>query len=208
MHKPKWLYEALPWIYAGGGLLVMASLHNTPGYLSGGLLIGTGLVVRLMRRRFRRETEQHVVLGVLNLPAKLRWKPALQVGDDLLDLQHRQLFTLSNELITAVARRRPDAALQSLLQQLLSLLRTHHDTEERLAAEHGHPLDAEHRQHHNALLARAVQQRERCRQGQIDMDALVRYIVVDGVGSHVASEAAAITVAMAAPVHHRDSALV
>ena len=204
MHKPPWLYEALPWTYACAGVLVMVTMRNGLALVSGGLLILTGLVVKLMRRRYRRETDEHVVLGTLNLPPPLRWKPALAVGDEVLDLQHRQLFALSNELIQTVARRKPEAALHTVLQELLAQLRIHHAAEDRVAADRGQALGAEHSRQHAALLARAEQQRERCMHGHIDADALVRYLVLDVVAGHVAAEVGQLAAVLAAPVRQRE----
>jgi hemerythrin-like metal-binding protein len=197
MHKPKWLYEALPWIYAVSGVLVMLSLRNWMAVVSGGTLVLTGALVWAMRKRFRRETLEIVNLDTLNLPARLAWKPALDVGHEVLDRQHRQMFTLCNELIQVVGVRKPDSVVQALLRELMAEIRNHFVTEERVAEELGTPLSAEHRRHHAALLARAEQLRERCRGSQADIGDLVRTLVVDVVAGHVLAEAAGLSASVA-----------
>lgn len=199
MRTPTWLYEALPWTYVLAGVAVMAYLRNGPSLFSGGVLVGTGLLVRQMRRRYRRETQQHVMLGQLNLPAPLVWRPALAVGHELLDRQYQQLFALSNELIRAVSRRKPDAAVQALISELLVELRSHAAAELRVTAEAGSPLSEARQQQHATLVARLEHQRERCAQGQIDTDELVRFIALDVVAGHVVGEAAHLAAVFSAP---------
>jgi hemerythrin-like metal-binding protein len=207
MQKPKWLYEALPWIYVLAGVTVMLQLRGGLSLFSGGILVGTGLLVRQMRKRFRRETLQHVVLGQLNLPAPLTWRKTLAVGQDLLDRQHQQLFALSNELIRAVARRKPDAAVQALIKEVQAEMRSHVNAELRLTAEAGCPLPDTHRHQHALLLSRLEQQRERCARGQIDTDELVRFIALDVVAAHVAGEADELARVFAAQVPERETTL-
>ena len=185
MHLPKWLYEALPWTYVVAGLLAVVRADHWLWWASGALLFIAGGFVWSARRRYRRETPQQVQLGMLNLPAKLSWQPAFDVGLDLLDRQHRQLFQICNDLIRAVGSRRSDAAVHGLLDELLFDIRGHFQTEERIAGSLGQALTPEHRQAHAVLMARAEHERQRCLDGHIDMDQLVRYLALDVVAAHV-----------------------
>jgi len=49
LHFPKPIYTILPWIYVGIGVMVMYSLPNAIGYLSGMLVITAGVLVFLWR---------------------------------------------------------------------------------------------------------------------------------------------------------------
>jgi len=49
IYLPKPIYKSLPWIYVGIGVMVMYSLPNAIGYLSGMLMITAGVLVFLWR---------------------------------------------------------------------------------------------------------------------------------------------------------------
>ena len=54
MWTPKWFYEMLPAIYAGGGGACLARFdHPGPGLLSAGLLFTAAALVTLRRRSHR-----------------------------------------------------------------------------------------------------------------------------------------------------------
>jgi uncharacterized iron-regulated membrane protein len=50
---PDWLYEPLPFIYVGGGLLAMATFEDALGVVAGVLLSLSGIATWLVRRRHR-----------------------------------------------------------------------------------------------------------------------------------------------------------
>lgn len=56
---PRWLYEALPSLYACAGLFTLLNLRSGLGLLSGLLLIGAGWQVWRMRYAYRRLHGQH-----------------------------------------------------------------------------------------------------------------------------------------------------
>jgi hypothetical protein len=51
---PTWLYESLPYIYAGAGAVALWRLDDVIGEISGLLLISAGLVVANMRHEYRK----------------------------------------------------------------------------------------------------------------------------------------------------------
>lgn len=52
-HHPKWLYEALPYVYAVAALVVIASLRNAIALASGALLLSAAALVAYMRIEYR-----------------------------------------------------------------------------------------------------------------------------------------------------------
>jgi hypothetical protein len=50
---PGWLYEALPYLYVGGGLVIAATFEVAWGVLAGLLLVAAGVVVWFVRRSAR-----------------------------------------------------------------------------------------------------------------------------------------------------------
>ena len=52
-YKPRWLYEALPYLYVGGGVTSFTALEHSISVLSGLLLVSAGLVVWKLRHDHR-----------------------------------------------------------------------------------------------------------------------------------------------------------
>ncbi len=55
---PNWIYEPLPYIYAGVGIVAAGSLDTLIGQLSGLLLISAGIVVGYQRYEYRHIQKQ------------------------------------------------------------------------------------------------------------------------------------------------------
>lgn len=58
MVLPNWLYEPLPYLYAGMGAVAIFGLESPLGKLSGALLISAGGVISYQRYQFRRVTRE------------------------------------------------------------------------------------------------------------------------------------------------------
>ncbi len=52
-HKPRWLYEALPYLYVGCGVASLAALDHLLSAFSGLLLVSAGIVVWKLRHDHR-----------------------------------------------------------------------------------------------------------------------------------------------------------
>jgi hemerythrin len=85
-----------------------------------------------------------------------KWNADYSVGDDMIDLQHRQLLSILNELVDEIERSdapAPESA-RKIFDRLAAYVTEHFDYEERLIAAAGYPEAslAEHRKEHNVLL--------------------------------------------------------
>ncbi len=76
--------------------------------------------------------------------ARMEWKDAYGVGNELLDDQHRQLIELVNQL-------GGDGDLAEVLDGLGRYAETHFETEEGLLEAAGYPDLEEHRKYHAAF---------------------------------------------------------
>ena len=57
-HKPEWLYEALPYVYAVAGIATLANQGSLLSILSGGLLVSAGASIWWLRRSYRLEKKR------------------------------------------------------------------------------------------------------------------------------------------------------
>lgn len=53
-HKPRWLYEALPYLYVGSGIASLSTLDHLLSIFSGLMLVSAGIVVWKLRYDHRR----------------------------------------------------------------------------------------------------------------------------------------------------------
>ena len=61
VHKPEWLYEALPYVYAVAGIATIAKQGGLLSILSGGLLVSAGVSIWWLRRSYRQEKKREEI---------------------------------------------------------------------------------------------------------------------------------------------------
>ena len=196
VHKPEWIYEILPWLYIGAGVMTMLIIRNGMAVFSGLALIATGALVWTMRRHYRRsftevsgvqddastETGQDFGYGALV------WRSAYECGDKLVDKQHRELFELANMLIDALMEGNPRSEVELLLDSFVSHIVDHFDTEEALMKHSEHPIMEAHLDVHHKLLDRANELNRRYHHGDRVVRDLVQFIAHDVVAQHIVLE--------------------
>ena len=88
----------------------------------------------------------------------LNWDPLYECGEIMIDTQHRQIFQLTDWLISAHLRDDCDGAeLAFRLSVLYDYAARHFSYEEKVQAEAGYPGFREHAARHGELLARIAQ---------------------------------------------------
>ncbi|HEY0837591.1 MAG TPA: bacteriohemerythrin [Azospirillum sp.] len=80
------------------------------------------------------------------------WQDSFGVGHADIDADHKRLFELFNEFVTAVNDNRADSDIESVLVDLLEYTDHHFDREERLMREHGYPDYATHKTMHDTFV--------------------------------------------------------
>jgi len=93
--------------------------------------------------------------------ALVQWHEDLSVGIELLDQDHRCLFSMLNELYDAVQYGTEATVITSLLDRLVLYTQDHFRHEEALMAECGYPDLINHRSEHNHLTAKVSELRQR-----------------------------------------------
>ena len=85
-----------------------------------------------------------------------KWNDDYSVGDAMIDLQHKQLLSILNELVEVIERTdapAPESA-RRIFDRLAAYVTEHFEYEERLIEAAGYPTAdlAAHRKEHNVLL--------------------------------------------------------
>lgn len=195
-HKPEWIYEILPWLYVGTGVLTMLLLRNGIAVFSGLALIATGGIVWSMRRHYRRNDKAYATpisdeaddQGQELAYGSLVWRSAYECGDKLIDRQHQELFKLANMLIEALMEGNPKSEVELLLDSFVAHIVDHFDTEETLMNQSDHPILEDHLDIHHKLLDRANELNRRYHHGDRVVRDLVQFIAHDVVAQHIILE--------------------
>lgn len=190
-YKPDWLYEALPFVYVGSGLLTILALRNGVALFAGGMLIVAALTTLAMRAKVRlgltmdgsaKEAGQPGTLMQISLGR------AHECGHPQIDAQHRGLCATANALLDHVVSGGSVRAAEPLLVDLLIDLERHFADEEAIFLAHDRTLGERHAEAHRLLLDKAKGLVESCRGGQASIKDLVEFVAYDLVTQHIAKE--------------------
>lgn len=194
---PAWLYNALPYLYAGAGLITIVAIRNGMALFAGGALLAAAFNVWQLRFRYRQlarrrpRTQKSTELDLLAHPdhlIQLNWKSSIETGHPVLDAQHRRLFGLANEAINAVLAERDKADLVLMLEALIEQVETHFRTEENVLAEIAHPLFETHRSLHRGLLAKAKELFSQFERDQIPGTDFIAFIAYELILNHIGKD--------------------
>ena len=82
----------------------------------------------------------------------MEWTAKLAIGVPQIDVQHRELFTRVNRLLTAIEAKRSHLELDGLVVFLGDYVITHFGSEERLMQETAYPDFPAHKHTHSAFV--------------------------------------------------------
>lgn len=192
-YLPDWLYELLPYAYLLSGIITWMVLPN--GWLSSLLLIAAGAIIWFQRRQYRNQNSPtetgHAGRSTdheKNLHLQITWQPSYAIGHELIDRQHRRLFALGNDLLSAVVSKQPKADIELMLEELLEEIDEHFASEEAIL---GSPLllhSEAHKKIHRSLHEGCQELIERFRSDRIQTKELIGFIVCDVIYQHIIVE--------------------
>jgi hemerythrin-like metal-binding protein len=194
---PEWIYESLPYVYIVAGGIAVGTLQNFPGILSGVLLVSAGVLVVQQRKYYRsklkREIRRERELGEQRQPTRhsgieFTWQPAFEVGNEVIDRQHRRLFFLASELFSAVMLKHSTPDIELMLDEMICDIEKHFASEEEIMAKAGHPLSKVHLDIHADLLVRLKSLRDRFHDNLLPAQELIGFITYDVISQHIAKE--------------------
>jgi hemerythrin-like metal-binding protein len=181
---PDWIYETLPYLYIGSGSLSIIALKNAIAIFSGLILIFTGIAVWVMRKQYRKDNHTNGKNGHI----RLVWRNIHKCGNPIIDEQHRNLFKVSNELITATFKNSPKKDIKILLYKLLNHIEDHFNSEEIILEENRYPLLNEHKMIHHSLHDKFKKIIEKFHKDEINSGDLIGFIIYDIVHQHIMKE--------------------
>ncbi len=119
---------------------------------------------------------------------KLVWKQEYECGHDVIDDQHRKLFSHANELLYAVFDNQPRKRISPLIHQLLDHIRRHFDEEERILASLGYEQTEEHARIHRQLVEKGIRLTGRFEKNELDFDEIFSFLANEIVIEHMQKE--------------------
>ena len=189
----------VPYLCMGGGLLALLVVGTAFAYPIGLVLIAAGMFEWTRRFRGQRKAETGRNVPSTNPPQPdgsdprtnlmmMRWHSSFECGHPVIDMQHQELFNISNVLINSVMERQPKVGTEYLLHELVEHIKDHFSSEEEVLIRTGYPLLEEHRAIHRGLLERALALEGRYREGLLPVSDLVGFVAYDVIAAHIIQE--------------------
>ncbi|MER2519543.1 MAG: bacteriohemerythrin [Bdellovibrionales bacterium] len=119
----------------------------------------------------------------------IAWSDALSVGIEEIDIEHKKLVTIANNLYDAINANAEKEALGKTLAELIAYTRSHFAHEERLFAQTNYPESAAHKQEHEKLTNQVLDMQKKFANGATTslslevMDILKNWLIYHIQGS-------------------------
>mgnify|MGYP000576370068 CR=1 FL=1 len=112
----------------------------------------------------------------------IKWLPEYSVDNELLDSQHKELFSLVNEYL-----RNDDSfdALLNTFNRLFSCIRTHFKEEEKILVDNGYPYAEEHIQKHKKYTEKLTMLRNKLTPENIDIQERIGIYLYEWLANHI-----------------------
>lgn len=194
MYIPKPIYEGLPYAYVLLGIISIVHLHNAVGVLGGGTFILTGALVFKMRSDHRKAMARAEVALEKKKKERekkrlirLEWRPDFECGNKLIDIQHQELFELSNDLLDAAIVGKA-GEVKRLLEKLKSDIAAHFKSEEELFELFKCSFVHAHKKAHAALLQKTDEIIEGYQNGLVGIPQVFTFVSHELIAMHIAKE--------------------
>lgn len=104
----------------------------------------------------------------------LEWTSDLDIGIYEIDLQHRSLVSIANQLYDAIETGRSARTVEWILEELLVYTKMHFQTEEQYMRRYEHDRAGQHTQEHGELLKamRRIKRKLKAGEEGVDEEAL------------------------------------
>jgi hemerythrin len=197
---PDWIYNSLPYVYLALGLLITLPSRNSLSVFCGVTLMAIGAFFWFRREQYRRAfSDCSGNLSVLDwssvespVPGNLQlsWRASFEIGDPVIDAQHRRMFGLCSEIVNAVSKAgsQPDNRTKYLVNRLVDHMKTHFSSEEIVLCGVKPELFAQQKQAHLLLLAKAETFRTRLQANERITRELVDFVTYGIIVDHMFKE--------------------
>jgi hemerythrin len=113
------------------------------------------------------------------------WNPTYETGIKSIDLQHKKLVDILNELYDAMGKGHANEMLGKILDELIQYTIVHFATEERLFKQHGYPEFVAHKKEHDDLTAQVKKLQADFKSGKITLSMQVATFLKDWLKVHI-----------------------
>ena len=120
--------------------------------------------------------------------ALLAWSSKYSVGVQSMDNQHTVLFTILNDLHSAMMNGQAQKVTGELLQKLLKYTREHFAAEEAVMAAAAYPGLAQHRVKHRDLIKQVNEFAARYQRGETNINLTLLNFLRDWLTHHIQNE--------------------
>jgi hemerythrin len=115
----------------------------------------------------------------------LTWGPGYSVGVPAMDIQHKALFSMLNELHDAMLTGRGQQMTRPLLKRLVEYTKEHFAAEERAMSLAGYPALGKHRAEHEALIRRVQEYVLRLESGEAAINLHLLTFLREWLSKHI-----------------------
>lgn len=115
----------------------------------------------------------------------LDWSPDLEIGIYEIDLQHRSLVSIANQLHDAIEQEKADQTIDWILQELLLYTKMHFQTEEQYMRRYEYKESARHQQEHGEMLKAMRRFKRKLKAGDDGVADEVMAFLRDWLGHHL-----------------------
>lgn len=114
-----------------------------------------------------------------------RWDESLETGDDVVDAHHRELFTIANELRSAISEGRGREQALATARRLQRYAAEHFSAEDALMAAIDYPHREAHCAQHRELADRVEELASRYESGEAKTALPLANFVLEWLGEHI-----------------------
>ena len=113
------------------------------------------------------------------------WKDSYSVQVPSMDVQHKKLFSLVDQLYDAMRASKTDEVMKTVLPSLLSYTKTHFAAEEKMLKDAGYPGLAEQQDYHRQFTAKIEATIEKYNVNKIAPSVTLTTFLKDWLTSHI-----------------------
>lgn len=117
--------------------------------------------------------------------AFMAWDEKYQVNINIIDEQHKRLFTMIDNFHHSLRQKQTRKAMAEILQGLTEYSVYHFDTEESLMVLHQYPAHQEHHSAHDAFIKKTRDIRTRFEDGELVIPIEVAEFLKDWLSNHI-----------------------
>jgi hemerythrin len=117
--------------------------------------------------------------------AFVQWDQKLSVGIAQIDMQHKKLVSMVNEMYQAMSEGKGNDAVGKVVNDLIAYTKTHFAAEEKLMQSNGYPDFAAHKAVHDKMTQQVVQIQADFQAGKVALSTKVAAFLKDWLVKHI-----------------------